>query len=272
MGKPIMWMFGWLACSGIVGSLLAYGISYMNGVGGLSAWQWVYILEGIATMLFISIIFFVLPDYPRSERTSKWLTLREQAYVEARLSENAPKTTDAVFDWSEIVRSVKDLHLWTFMAQQTLINLGGYGLSWYLPTITTNLGFAGLPRNQLLNIPPAALTVLSIIFAGWFLSKGWLTRPAFIMPIMAGMIAMFVLFFTVSNRGGIYAACILGTAFYSVYFIPFWAWRSSTLKGTTGYVPRTVRRCHKLTIYQICLRLGFPVVGRSGEYTPRPIC
>lgn len=57
MGKPIMWMFAFqntsgefirtmdgcehvLTISGIVGSLLAYGISYMNGLSGLSAWQW----------------------------------------------------------------------------------------------------------------------------------------------------------------------------------------------------------------------------------------
>jgi hypothetical protein len=67
------------------------------------------------------------------------------------------------------------------MLSQTLVNLGGYGLSWYLPTITTNLGFATLPRNQLLNIPPAAASVLSIIFAGWFLKQAILTRPQFIM-------------------------------------------------------------------------------------------
>lgn len=44
MGKPIMWMFGFQNCAGIVGSILAYGISYMNGLGGLSAWQWYVVL------------------------------------------------------------------------------------------------------------------------------------------------------------------------------------------------------------------------------------
>jgi hypothetical protein len=40
MGKPIMWMFAFQNTSGIIGYLLAYGISYMNGVGGMSAWRW----------------------------------------------------------------------------------------------------------------------------------------------------------------------------------------------------------------------------------------
>lgn len=40
MGKAITWFFAIQNAPGIVGSLLAYGISCMNGVGGLSAWRW----------------------------------------------------------------------------------------------------------------------------------------------------------------------------------------------------------------------------------------
>lgn len=66
------------------------------------------------------------------------------------------------------------------------------------------------------------------------LDRAWVTRPVFTQPIMAGCVVCFVLFFTISSKAGIYVACVLGTMFYSVYFIPFWAWRSSTLKGMTG--------------------------------------
>jgi hypothetical protein len=133
------------------------------------------------TILFSGIVWYILPDYPKSPRSSKWLTEREQNFIEARLSENAPRTNDKFFDKREIIESLKSPLTWSFMLSQTLVNLGGYGLSWYLPTITTNLGFATLPRNQLLNIPPAAASVLAIIFAGWFLKQAILTRPQFIM-------------------------------------------------------------------------------------------
>ncbi|KAL3478898.1 major facilitator superfamily domain-containing protein [Aspergillus californicus] len=235
MGLPIMWMFGFQNTSGIVGSLLAYGISYMDGVRGMSAWRWVYLLEGLFTILFSGVVFFVLPDWPKSERTKKWLTEREQEYVEARLSENAPKTDDSNFDMHEVTSALKDPRTYAFMISQILINFSGYALSWQLPTITTSLGFAGLPRNQLLNIPPAATSVLAIIFSGWFLKRAYITRPAYIMlAIMGPMLLFFILLATLTNKVGIYIACTLGTMFYAVYFIPFWAWRSSSLKGTTG--------------------------------------
>ncbi|KAK2798710.1 hypothetical protein FQN50_008748 [Emmonsiellopsis sp. PD_5] len=218
MGKPIMWMFAFQNCSGIVGSLLAYGISYMNGLGGLSAWRWVYLLEGLFTILFSALIFLILPDWPKSPRSSSWLTAREQSYLELRLSENAPRTSDPTLKKSEILSSLKDPRTYAFMLSQLLVNFGGYALSWELPTITTNLGFAGLPRNQLLNIPPAVAAVSSIIFAGWFMKRAYLTRPAFIMLVIMGpQLVFFIVLATAESKGGIYVA-----------------WRSSSLIGTTG--------------------------------------
>lgn len=40
MGKPVAWFFTIQTFANIVGSLLCYGISYMNGARGISAWRW----------------------------------------------------------------------------------------------------------------------------------------------------------------------------------------------------------------------------------------
>ncbi|KAF2009893.1 MFS transporter [Aaosphaeria arxii CBS 175.79] len=234
IGKPVMWLFAFQNTSGIWGSLIAYGVSYMDGLGGLSAWRWLYLLEGIFTMLFSIVVFIWLPDWPKSPRSEKWLTPREQEYLEARLSENAPVTSDKNFDKSEVIAGLKDIRNYSFMLSQFLVNFGGYALGWQLPTVTTSLGYAGLPRNQLLNIPPAAATVLSIIFAGWFLKQAYITRPFFIILIMIAALTFFILLACTVSNAVTYVAVVLGTTFYSVYFIPFWAWRSSSLKGTTG--------------------------------------
>ncbi|KAL1885674.1 hypothetical protein Plec18167_001169 [Paecilomyces lecythidis] len=234
MGRPIAWIFAIQQLATVVGSLICYGISYMNGMRGLSAWRWVYLLEGLATILFSAVVWLVLPDYPKSPRSNKWLTPREQEFIEARLPESAPVTSDPAFKKEEVIEALKTPSMWSFMLSQFLVNLGGYSLSWYLPTITTSLGFASLPKNQLLNIPPAAASILAIIFSAYFIKRAYITRPAYIMIIMVGMVICFVLFFTISSPAGIYVACILGTMFYSMYFIPFWAWRSTTLKGSTG--------------------------------------
>jgi hypothetical protein len=61
----------------------------------------VYLLEGLYTILLAGVVYLVLPDYPKSPRSSKWLTPREQEYLEVRLSENAPLTHEKAFNKSK---------------------------------------------------------------------------------------------------------------------------------------------------------------------------
>lgn len=100
----------------------------------------VYLIEGIATIFFAGVVFVYLPDYPKSPRSSRWLTVREQEFIEVRLPENAPKTEDPDFSMKEVIASLKSPLIWSFMLSQMLVNFGNYALTWYLPTIVTNLG------------------------------------------------------------------------------------------------------------------------------------
>ncbi len=194
----------------------------------------VFLIEGVATIAFGGLIYYVYPDYPKSPRTAKWLTPREQEFMELRLTENAPRTQDGSFSAKEVVATVKDVRIWTFMLAQVCMNIGGFGLTWFLPTITTDLGFAGLPRNQLLNIPPAAATILAIIACAYILKKAWMPRPLLTVAIVVCEIATYSIFLATEKRGAIYAACVLGTMFGGCLAIPFWSWRTSSLVGTTG--------------------------------------
>ncbi|KAH8647918.1 MFS transporter [Xylariales sp. PMI_506] len=265
-GRPIMWMFAFQNCAGIVGSLLVYGISYMDGVGGLSAWRWVFLLEGIITILFSAVIWFVLPDYPKSPRSSKWLTPEEQEYLELRLSDNAPRTEEPDFRWSEVVRAFRDPKNYLFTACQFLLNIAGYGLSWQLPTITASLGFATLPRNQLLNIPPAAITVLGIIVVAWFMSKAIVVRPLLTQVLSGITLIFFIVLCLPVSPGATYTSCLLGTAFYYVYFIPFWAWRSASLVGATGTAFTVALQTAVAQVGGIIAPQVFPSAWAAGGY------
>ena len=101
----------------------------MNGLTGLSAWRWVYLLGGIETVLLGVVVWFVLPNYPKSPRSATWLSQREQEYLEARLSENAPRTNEHAFSKEEMTTSLKDPRTYGCMFSQLLLNLGGYGIT-----------------------------------------------------------------------------------------------------------------------------------------------
>ncbi|KAL4879179.1 major facilitator superfamily domain-containing protein [Aspergillus karnatakaensis] len=234
MGKPIMWLFGIFNLAGVVGSLLVYAISYLDGRQELSSWQWVFLLEGTATMSFAAIIYLLYPDYPLSPQTSTWLTPREQRFIETRLPENAPRTHDAAFSRPEVTAALTDPRTWSFMLAQVCKNTGGFGLTWFLPTITTNLGFAGLPRNQLLNIPPAGAGIGAIIAVAWVLKKAVVPRPAVALVIVGCEVVTLAVFLASGAPGAVYTACVLGSMFGACLAVPFWAWRTASLRGSTG--------------------------------------
>lgn len=54
----------------------------MNGVGGYSGWRWIFILEGLATVVVAVAAFFTLHDFPE---TATFLTEDERAWVVSRL-------------------------------------------------------------------------------------------------------------------------------------------------------------------------------------------
>lgn len=46
------------------GNLLAYGIKQMEGLSGLRGWRWIFIIEGLITVLLACIGVFVIVDFP----------------------------------------------------------------------------------------------------------------------------------------------------------------------------------------------------------------
>lgn len=64
--------------SGLSSGLLATVITKMDGVGGLSGWRWIFILEGIATVLIAFIAWLMMPADLSS---AKFFTEEERAFA-----------------------------------------------------------------------------------------------------------------------------------------------------------------------------------------------
>jgi sugar phosphate permease len=63
--------------SGAFSGLISAGVTWgMDGTRGLGAWQWLFIIEGAATVAIAIACYFVLPNFPR---TTDWLGEEERA-------------------------------------------------------------------------------------------------------------------------------------------------------------------------------------------------
>jgi ACS family tartrate transporter-like MFS transporter len=58
----------------------------MNGWMGLAGWQWLFLIEGIPSLILAFVVFFVLPNGPSQ---APWLTDEEKRWLQARLASEA---------------------------------------------------------------------------------------------------------------------------------------------------------------------------------------
>lgn len=69
-------MYSGALISGAFSGLISAGVTWgMDGARGLGAWQWLFIIEGAATVVVAFACYFVLPNFPR---TTTWLTDEER--------------------------------------------------------------------------------------------------------------------------------------------------------------------------------------------------
>lgn len=94
----------------------------MDGVHGLLAWRWLFILEGAITVVIAMGGFFILPNFPR---TTKWLSKEEIQLAVWRLEEDVGE--DDWVDskqqslWHGLALALSDVKTYTFVGKSLLI-------------------------------------------------------------------------------------------------------------------------------------------------------
>ncbi|KAF7335782.1 MFS general substrate transporter [Mycena venus] len=157
-------VFATSALAGAFSGLLASAIIEMEGMGGRHGWAWIFILEGIFTILF-GIASFVL--LPRTLADARFLSAADKEYLRARLHEEGMTETNIKdhFNWADVIEAFK-------LPQVLLLAITGFfsgstqgGLAYFEPSIVASLGYTS-SRAQLMSVPPFAVAfVLCIVTA-----------------------------------------------------------------------------------------------------------
>ncbi|KAB8346102.1 hypothetical protein FH972_023150 [Carpinus fangiana] len=154
--------FSAASLSGAFGGILAFGIAKMDGVGGQEGWRWIFIIEGLVTIVIGALAYLFIVNYPA---TAAFLSDAEKRTIEVRLREDSDATNHEGFTWANVLTAIKDPKCWLYCAGFHAMSLPLYTLSLFLPTIITDLGYSRA-KAQLLTIPPYALaTILTVIIA-----------------------------------------------------------------------------------------------------------
>ncbi|KAL1650156.1 hypothetical protein SLS61_006078 [Didymella pomorum] len=161
--------------AGAFGGLLAFAIAKMDGIAGYSGWRWIFIIEGIVTVVAGFVTKFWCTDWPE---TASFLTEDERALLIARLSAD---TGDAVMnrlDKRAARRIFSDPKIYLgVLAYFGIVNTG-YAGSFFVPTIVKELGYTS-SMAQVRSIPIFIVATVTAVIAAWvsdrIRNRYWLT-------------------------------------------------------------------------------------------------
>lgn len=235
------YLFVSAAISGALGGLLAYGIGQMSGVAGYNGWRWIFIIEGLPSIVIGVATFFLLPN---DIEHAYFLTPEEKKFAAARHMRHYGHTESAQkFSKSDMMAAFKDWKIWLFCLGQFGVDTMLYGYSTFLPTIIRGLGEWSTAEIQLLTIPcyfVGAVTYMGIAF----LSDRLQMRAIFCIIFGAVSVVGYGVLLSDSSAGVHYFGCFLvATGLYVIVGLPL-AWLPN---NTPRYGKRTTANGMQLT-------------------------
>lgn len=159
--------------AGAFGGCIAYGVGHLNGASGLPGFRWLFLIEGLITLVCVIPVLFLLPDYPAR---AKFLSEDDKKYVQARIAVKGGGYTNE--------RSTRKEILATAFSPRMLAHYLAYAcdcvplgsLTFFTPQIVAGLGYTSITA-QLMTVPPWVVGYFFCLFLGWsadrFNARGW---------------------------------------------------------------------------------------------------
>jgi MFS transporter, ACS family, tartrate transporter len=213
--------------SAVIGAPLSGLILGMDGIWGLRGWQWLFICEGLPTVLLGLVVMFYLTDGPDK---ASWLDASESRWLIDRLRRE------------RMVREAHASHtLWEALKHPRVLLLGfvyfgtaaaGYGLGFWLPTIVKEFGVSDLQTGLITAIPYAvgvAAVVIWPLLSDRMQERKWNTSLAFL--VAAAGLALSTYFPDPVLK--ITMLCIAAIGMFAIAPL-FWTLPTAFLSGTAA--------------------------------------
>ncbi|KAI3622226.1 major facilitator superfamily transporter [Moniliophthora roreri] len=176
---PIRLAFFWVSnyISDIVSAFLATGILRMRGIGGRAGWRYLFLLEGLMTLLVGITAFFLMPPGPTQTkawfRPKGWFDEKEEIIMVNRILRDDPSKSDMHnregLSIRMIWKALIDWHMWPLYVLGLVHMMPVGPPQTYLTLSLRNLGFDTTESN-LLSIPSTIIGMTMLVFTA-FLSE-----------------------------------------------------------------------------------------------------
>jgi sugar phosphate permease len=120
--------------AGVVGAPLSSALLRLDGLAGLSGWQWLFLFEGVPTVLLGISVLFVLKDGPA---VAGWLTAEERTWLKGELQRDEEFYGAA--EHHNLLDAFRLPAVWVLAGVYIVIQIGVYIVNLWMPLILSGL-------------------------------------------------------------------------------------------------------------------------------------
>jgi D-galactonate transporter len=221
-----------IALSGVIGGPISgWILSNISGMYGIRGWQWLFLLEGIPSVIVGLLVYYILDDNPTK---AKWLTRDERNLLILRLTEDEEIKKAQGYSHHTFKDAFKSITVWLFCLVYFGIVMGTYGIGFWLPQIIHDSMTKDVWKIGLISVIPWAAGVIAMVWNGHHSDVTGERRWHIALAAMLGSIA-----FVASGIPGISGPAVIialsfATAGVMSALSTFWALPTSILSGTAA--------------------------------------
>ncbi|KAK6070074.1 transporter C11D3.18C 6 [Seiridium cupressi] len=163
----LQWRMSLFFCASILAGafsgLLAFAIANMGGVGGYGAWRWIFIIEGLLTVVVGCISKWWIADWPE---TAKFLNDEERQILVSRLARDTGEARMDHLDKRSTKRIATDWKIYAGTVAYFGVVNTGYAGSFFIPTILNQMGLTAAAA-QVRTIPIYIVATIACLTAAY---------------------------------------------------------------------------------------------------------
>ena len=143
--------------SGVIGNPISGAVmDFLHGVGGLVGWQWLFLVEGVPSVLVGLLVLRILPDGPAQ---AEWLAPAERAWLVERLQ--AEETARSQDHGASLRRAMVDWRVWGLIGVYFTVAVGSNAAGAVFPELIKEL-FEG-ERTSVIGLLAALPNVCAVV-------------------------------------------------------------------------------------------------------------
>jgi ACS family tartrate transporter-like MFS transporter len=225
--RIIAWFMTANAIAFIIGNPLSGKLLTIHA-GGLAGWQWLFLVEGLPSVLLSGVVLARLPDNPAAAR---WLTASERDWLQARVrADHAHREKHGA---ATLRAALLRPDVWLLCALYFTMVVGMYGLSLWLPQIVK--GFSGMSDWQLglVTAIPYIAAGIGMVLSATHSDRTGERRLHVAIPAVIGAIGLIISARQHTPAASLAALTLASTGMWATLG-PFWSLPTGLLSGTAA--------------------------------------